>query len=168
MKLKTIIACMTVLFLSSVITLMGQTKVSGTDHCNPPDPNYSVNVGDRTTHTIQLMQNKCEWIKPMAVEGIESKGGLDTGVADVSGNRVRVHGYHVSTMANGDKCIIRYEKSVMMKEGKPGISEGGWSFEGGTGVCKGIKGKGTFKTTTEADGSRTADVVGEYTLPAKK
>ncbi len=168
MKSKSIIVCMTVLFLSTAMALMGQTKVSGTDHCKPPDPNYSVKVGDRTNHVLQLTQNKCDWTKPMAIEGIESKEGLDTGVSDVSGNRMRFHGYHVSTMANGDKCFVRYQGSMMMTENKPGNAEGTWTFDGGTGVCRGIKGKGTFKSAYEADGSGSVDVEGEYTLPAKK
>jgi hypothetical protein len=35
-----------------------------------------------------------------------------------------------------------------------------WSFNGGTGKLKGLKGKGTYQVNTNADGSATVDVKG--------
>jgi len=45
---------------------------------------------------------------------------------------------------------------------------GTWSFTGGTGKLKGLKGKGTYKGTGNADGSMTYEVEGDYELPAAK
>ena len=44
-------------------------------------------------------------------------------------------------------------------------SEGTWTYTGGTGKLKGIKGKGTFKGTPNPDGTMTYQVDGEYQLP---
>jgi hypothetical protein len=52
-----------------------------------------------------------------------------------------------------------------LKDGKPVSGEGTWSFTSGTGKLKGIKGKGTYKGTANADGSMTYQVDGEYSLP---
>jgi hypothetical protein len=51
-----------------------------------------------------------------------------------------------------------------MKDGKAGETKGTWSYTGGTGKLKGVKGGGTFKVTFADDGSSTAEVEGEYTL----
>ena len=46
------------------------------------------------------------------------------------------------------------------------MSDGGtWSYTSGTGKLKGIKGKGTFKGTPNADGSVTYKIDGTYSLP---
>jgi hypothetical protein len=44
-------------------------------------------------------------------------------------------------------------------------AEGTWSFAGGTGKLKGIKGKGTYKGKGAPDGSATYEVEGEYEMP---
>jgi hypothetical protein len=54
------------------------------------------------------------------------------------------------------------------KDGKPDAAEGSWSYTGGTGKLKGLKGKGTFTGKAAADGTVTYEVEGEYTLPAAK
>jgi hypothetical protein len=53
-----------------------------------------------------------------------------------------------------------------VKDGKPGDGSGTWMYTGGTGKLKGLKGKGTYTIKFESDGSATAQVEGEYTLPA--
>jgi hypothetical protein len=52
-----------------------------------------------------------------------------------------------------------------MKDGKPVSGEGTWTLVSGTGKLKGIKGKGTFKGTANADGSMTYQIEGDYLLP---
>ena len=42
--------------------------------------------------------------------------------------------------------------------------DGGWQECKGTGKCKGIKGKGTYKGTPNADGTVSYKVDGEYSL----
>ena len=44
-------------------------------------------------------------------------------------------------------------------------AKGEWSYTGGTGKLKGIKGKRTYTGKGAPDGSATYDVEGEYELP---
>ena len=53
----------------------------------------------------------------------------------------------------------------MLKGGTIKSADGTWSFTGGTGKLKGIKGKGTYKGTGAPDGTVTYEVEGEYELP---
>jgi hypothetical protein len=68
-------------------------------------------------------------------------------------------------MANGDSMYVRTQSSATMKDGAVESAEGTWSFSGGTGRLKGVKGKGSFKGKGATDGSVTYDVEGEYELP---
>jgi hypothetical protein len=63
-------------------------------------------------------------------------------------------------MANGDKSFVRWEGP----DSKDGSSQGKWTYVGGTGKFKGLKGSGTYKGKRAEDGSVTFDVEGEYTL----
>jgi len=55
-----------------------------------------------------------------------------------------------------------------MKDGKPDTTEGTWSYTGGTGKLKGIKGKGTYKGKADSSGNMVVEVEGDYELPAAK
>jgi hypothetical protein len=68
-------------------------------------------------------------------------------------------------MANGDKVYSRGEGSISLKDGAPQTEEGKWTFAGGAGKFKGLKGKGTYKCQFAADGTGTCEVEGEYELP---
>lgn len=67
-------------------------------------------------------------------------------------------------MANGDKFYVRYQGPSTLKEGAVQSAEGTWSFTGGSGKLRGIKGKGTYKCTAAGEGS-TCEVEGEYEFP---
>lgn len=143
-----------------------QTKVSGTNRCAKPDPQHSVQVGDRPSHTFAINQTKCTWPKPMEIAGVQSKEGIATAFSEISGDSARVRiGYYSETMANGDKVHFRYQGRTTLKDGVPQSDEGTWSLARGTGKLKGIKGKGTYKGTPGSDGSMSYEVVGEYNLP---
>jgi hypothetical protein len=147
------------LALSSVS--LGQNKVSGSAQCNKPDVQQQVNVSDHPGHVLSIMQAKCAWTKPLEVDGVQNKDGVDSGVWDIHGASARSHGYYVDTMANGDKAFVRWEGTDAMMDG---TSEGKWSYVGGTGKFKGLKGGGTYKGRTAQDGSVSFDVEGEYSL----
>jgi hypothetical protein len=51
-----------------------------------------------------------------------------------------------------------------VKDAKFQSGGGTWTFVSGTGKCKGIKGKGTYKGTPNADGTVTYQVDGEYSM----
>jgi hypothetical protein len=145
-------------------TLSAQTKISGTIQCKPGAV-APVAIGDKPGHAYAIVQSECTWTKPMEIAGVQSKTGADTVVSEMSGNGSSDHGYHLDTMANGDKFTVRFQGTGKSKDGKPVSSSGTWSFVEGSGKVKGIKGKGTYKGTTSADATMTTEVEGEYQLP---
>ena len=154
------------LTLSLALTATAQTKTSGTASCAKPDPAYSIDVGDATGHSLSMSKSVCTWTKPMEIAGLKTKDGYDVAYGDASGAKARGSGYHVSTMSNGDKIYVRFQGSDTLKNGKPDTSAGTWSYTGGTGKLKGIKGKGTYKGKADASGNMVFEVQGEYELPA--
>jgi hypothetical protein len=99
------------------------------------------------------------------VAGLQPKDGVATDLDEISGDTTTLRGYHVATMTNGDTWVAKYQGSGKSKDGKPVSGEGTWSFTSGTGKLKGLKGKGTYKGTANADGSATYQVNGVYSLP---
>ena len=148
-----------VLLLATVAS--AQNKISGSAQCGKPDVQQKVDVPDHAGHAISISQFKCTWSKPFEVDGVSTKDGVDSGVADVHGTNARSHGYYVDTMANGDKAFVRWEGTDNMKDG---TSQGKWNYAGGTGKFKNLKGGGTYKGKYAQDGSISFDVEGEYTL----
>ncbi len=165
MKIRITLACLIVLALATAAS--AQTKISGTLKCNKPDPSYAIEVGDRPGHAFGIDRVACTWTKPLEMAGIQAKEGYSVGFGESSGSKANARGYHVSTMANGDKTYVRFQGTDTMKEGKPQSSQGTWSYTGGSGKYKGLKGKGTYRGTATADGGMTYEVEGEYELPKK-
>ena len=156
------------LVLTLALTATAQTKTTGTASCAKPDPAYSIEVGDRAGHALAISKSVCAWTKPMEIAGLKTKDGYDVAYGDASGAKARGSGYHVSNMSNGDKIYVRFQGNDTMKDGKPDTSEGTWSYSGGTGKLKGIKGKGTYKGKADASGNMVFEVEGDYELPAAK
>jgi hypothetical protein len=158
-----------VLGLGLAVGASAQTKISGTISCAKPDPAYSIDVGDHAGHALTLSRSACTWMKPLKIDGVAAKDGEDVSTSDGSGARFHAHGYHVSNMANGDKTFVRFSGTdTIAKDGKPATTAGTWSYTGGTGKFKGLRGKGTYKGKADASGNMVVAVAGEYTLPAKK
>ena len=139
-------------------------KISGKIQCKP-GPVTPVAIGDKGGHMYAIVQSECTWIKPLEIAGVQTKSGADTVVTEMSGNASSDRGYHVDTMANGDKFTARFEGTGTSKDGKPVSASGTWSFVDGTGKVKGIKGKGTYKGTANADGTMTNEIEGAYSIP---
>ncbi len=153
-----------VVVLSGTTAVLAQTKISGTLQCSGPGEQHVLAVGDRPNHSLMISKGKCTWAKPMEIAGTQTKEYIGAEFVEISGTKYRGHGYAISTHANGDKSYYSTQESGIVKDGVP---EGGgtWTFTGGTGKLKGIKGKGTYKAKGAADGSATAEVEGEYELP---
>jgi len=145
------------------VGLSAQTKASGTATCKS-DPGSPVALTDQPNHFFAVGKAQCAWTN-FVVAGLQSKDGISTDLDEISGDTISVRGYHVATMTNGDTWVVKYEGSGKLKDGKPVSGEGTWSYMSGTGKLKGIKGKGTYKGTANADGSVTYQVDGEYQLP---
>ncbi len=162
MKTRMMLAFLIVFSLATVA--MGQTKVTGTSLCGKPDPQHMIEVGDRPNHALEISQSKCTWTKPMDIAGTQTKDDVVTEAAEMRGTSSRDHGYVVGTLANGDKTFVHFQGTATLKDGAPDTAEGNWSFAGGTGKLKGIKGKGTYKGKAGPEGI-AYEVEGEYELP---
>ena len=150
----------------AVATVAGaQVKVSGTSRCGKSDVQHMVEVGDTPNHSFSISQSKCTWPKPFDIGGVQSKEGLNTAFSETTGNRARVRGFFLDTMANGDKGHYRYEATATLKDGMFQTAEAKWTLAGGTGKLKGAKGKGTCKGKGESDGAVSWECEGEYVLP---
>ena len=104
----------------------------------------------------------------MEIAGVKAKDGFDLTYGEVTGTKVQGSGYHVGTMANGDKFYVKFQgNDTTTKDGKAATTEGTWSYTGGTGKLKGIKGKGTYKGKADAAGNMIVEVNGDYQLPKK-
>lgn len=148
-----------------------QTKISGTLQCAKPDPNYSIEVGDKPGHTLSLQKDTCKWAATTEINGLKvvDDSGVATGESWTT--KVTTGGSRVATMENGDKIFVTVHDSSPVKDGMPTNIEGKWTFTGGTGKMKGIKGSGTYKVTPAQDGTASVTVEGEYTIappPAPK
>src|SRR5579862_2462316 len=166
LKLRIVLAL--VCLVLAAASASAQTKISGTIQCGKPDPQNAIPVGDREGHALVVMKAKCTWTKPMEVAGVQTKTGEDTVSADSSGAKSRDSGYHISTMANGDQLVVRFNGSTTTgKTGAVTAQTGTWSFVSGTGKMKSITGKGTYKGKGTDDGTVTTDVQGEYQIGGK-
>ena len=159
MTMKTILG---IAVLSCATLASAQFKISGSAECTKPDIQQKVDIPDHPGHSLSVSQFKCTWTKPLEVGGVKDKDGLDSGSADLHGDKGTSHGYYVDNMENGDKTFVHWQGTDSMSEG---TSAGKWNYTGGTGKFKGIKGGGTYKGTYKKDGSVSFDVEGEYSLP---
>ena len=163
MKHLTLVVCF--LLTGCAAVALAQTKISGTGTCGKPDSSNVVEVGDRPGHVLVLTKESCTWSAPMEMAGLKSKTYTGAVTSDVSGDRSQDRGYVVMTMDNGDKAYIRFQGASTSKQGGAHSAEGTWTYTGGTGKLKGLKGKGTFKSSGPSADVTEDQVEGEYSLP---
>ncbi len=142
----------------------GQTKISGELQCKaePPAP---VAIPDKPNHAYAVVTATCTWSKPFDMGGSPAKDGKETISSEIWGDKASDRGYFAGTMASGDTYTVKFAGTSRSKDGKPVGNEGTWSFTGGTGKLKGLKGGGKYKSTAGADGTVTSQIDGEYSLP---
>jgi hypothetical protein len=143
---------------------LAQTKISGTVQCGKADEEHKLEVGDPPHHSLMISKGKCTWTRPMEIAGTRTKEDVGTAFDEISGDKSHGHGYVVGTLVNGDTMYVRTQGSATLKNGLMENAEGTWTFTGGTGKLKGIKGKGTYKGKGAPDGSTAYEVEGEYQL----
>ncbi|MBZ5725845.1 MAG: hypothetical protein LAP87_12715 [Acidobacteriia bacterium] len=160
---KVALLAFTFLTLTAAIAT-AQTKITGDGKCGKPDKQESADVGDRAGHALVLVKFSCTWANPYEMAGLKSKDYTGTVAGDLSGEKGQYRGYVVVTMDNGDKAFLRFTGSGTIAKDGASAGEGTWSYTGGTGKLKGLTGKGTYKSTGNADGAED-HVEGEYTLP---
>jgi hypothetical protein len=161
MRIKTVFVFLGVAALAA--SAVAQTKASGTAQCKA-DPPAPVAVGDSAGHSFAIGKAQCTWSN-FEIGGVQYKDGVSVSMDEINGDKSTSNGYHTATLANGDKTTGHFHGTATMKDGKFVSGGGTWTFSGGTGKCKGIKGKGTFKGTPNADGTVTYQVDCEYSLP---
>jgi uncharacterized protein GlcG (DUF336 family) len=157
-----------VLCLSVPSVLLAQTKISGTMKCEKPDPAYSIEVGDRPGHVMVLQKQTCSYAQSFDINTDKAKDASGVASVDVNSTRATYTGSYVDMMESGDKTFTTIKGATAMKDGKPEGDHGPWAYTGGTGKLKGIKGKGTYKSTINADGTSTIEFEGDYELPQPK
>ncbi len=154
------------LLAALALAVAAQTKASGTISCRgKSNPSYSIEVGDKPTHSLSLDRTACTWTKPMEIGGLQAKDAYDVSFGDATGDKSHSSGYHVSNMANGDKLFLHFQG---IDDNKAGTSVGTLTLTGGTGRLKGLKGKGSYKGKADAAGDTVFEVDCEYELPAAK
>ena len=161
MRVKTILVFLGAAALAA--SAASQTKASGTAACKS-DPPTPVAIGDSEGHSYAIGKAQCTWTK-FELGGVAYKDGVSVWTDEIHGDKATSNGYHTATLANGDKAACRFHGTSTAKDGKFVSGGGTWEFTSGTGKLKGIKGKGTFKGTPNADGTVTYQVDGEYTMP---
>lgn len=141
-------------------------KLSATAHCPQPTDSHAVEVGDHPGHMYVVEKEACTWTKPMEITGLMSKDDEAAAFTEIDGSKGKDHSSRVLGMDNGDKAYVHTQGTSMSKDQKLESGQGTWSFAGGTGKLKGLKGKGTYKCAPGGDGV-DCDIEGEYTLPSK-
>lgn len=152
-----------VLALVMAAPAVAQSKLAGTVHCAKADPDYSIPVGDKDGHILAARKAACTW-DGLEVAGVAVKNGQDVATSEISGSMVRDNGYHTATADNGDKFTVHFTGSATMAKDQSGAITGKWTFVSGTGKLKGIKGGGTYKGKSNADGTADVTVEGTYTV----
>jgi len=159
------VCLLTVVVFLAASLLTAQIKMSGTALCAPPNPSYTIAVGDQPGHSFGLAQGKCTWTKPWEIEGMKSTEGVGTQYQDITGDTAKVHGIFVDSMG-ADKAFYTFQFTSVTKKDGPHVMNHKWQLTGGTGKLKGIKGQGTCNATPSGtDGSFSYECTGEYTLP---
>jgi hypothetical protein len=149
--------------LGAAATTAAQVRISGTLACRA-EPGAPVPIEDRPGHAFAVTKARCTWPKPIEMAGIASKEGLSVSVDEISGDLTTGRGYHMGTMANGDRFESRFQGKSTARDGKVQTAEGTWTFIDGTGRLQGLVGKGMYRLIGSADGILTYDVDGEYRL----
>jgi hypothetical protein len=163
MKSKTVV--LSLLLTACAGVAMAQTKISGTGTCGKADATHAIEAGDRAGHVLVVTQISCTWTTAMEMAGLKSTTYKVAASSDSAGGTSQSRGYVVTVMDNGDKAYIRFQGTGTSKEGGAHTGEGTWSYTGGTGKLKGLKGKGTFKSSGATADATEDQVEGEYTLP---
>jgi hypothetical protein len=159
---------LSLLFLvSAAAAAPAQTKFTMSGKCAKPDVQQAVPAADAPDHMMTIAQGKCTPVKAAEIGGSPSTEGAFAEHGEVTGNRGRVSGTYVETLANGEKVYYRYESTSVLQGGALQTMQNKWQIVGGTAKLKGIKGAGTCNGKGTPDGGLTFECAGDYTLAAR-
>ncbi len=153
-----------------ILSLLAATAVStaetlpvATFKCSKPDPVYSLEAGDTPNHHFYILKVACVPTQSIRIAGVEVKDVTVTASGEVSGDRDRGGAVHVNTMANNDKVFARSISTGRIQNGRE-THGGTWTFVGGTGKFKNIRGKGTYQCKPAEAGGEVCTSSGSYSL----
>jgi hypothetical protein len=155
-------------FLALATCLSAQTKITGTLDCDKADPMHTIQVPDQNGFSYAIAQYKCTWPKPLVIDGLHSTKNTDVEFYEITDKSQRFLSTAITYYDNGDKVFSRGTGLIPLKSLN---SSGKWTYTGGTGKFKGIKGGGTSECkskSSESTAGYTCEIVSEHTLPAAK
>jgi hypothetical protein len=162
MKYKSLV--LTVVLAAFAGSALAQNKISGTSKCGKPDTLQAIEAGDQAGHRLMIEKSSCTASVPIEMAGLKSTTSTLAVAIDLTGAKAQDRGYGVITMDNGDKAYVRFQGTSSLKEGAL-TAEGTWSYTGGTGKLKGLKGEGAYKGSGVPGGAAEHQSEGEYSLP---
>jgi len=138
-----------------------QTKISISEQCGRPNPEYTIQVGDHPGHMFRIEQSTCTWEGTLEIAGVGVKQHQVTGFSEMDGAKGSDHWFHVFTMANGDSVYARSQGTATYDGRRFQSSTAEWTFEGGTGKFQGLKGSGSYTCHPSPNGF-ACEAQGEY------
>ena len=108
---------------------------------------HKLKVGDEEGHVVAIYQAKQIWVDDKTGE---KSTGVSCGLMDMNFKTGKglIKGYSVRSYPNGEKWSSKYEGKPVGK----GHNKGTFTYIGGTGKYKGMKGGGTWESKTMAPG----------------
>jgi hypothetical protein len=147
-------------------SMFAQTHISATAKCGKADASQPpIEVADQAGHVLMAMKMSCTYSKALEIAELKATTQSVAELTEMTGAKFQDRGYAVMTMENGDKAYARTQDTGVMKEGGAFTDEGTWTFTGGTGKLKGLKGKGTYRSSGGTDTGEEIQIEGEYSLP---
>ena len=143
-----------------------QTKISTSELCARPSPEYTIQLGDHPGHMFRIEQSTCAPQGTFEIAGVAVKEHQVTGFSEIDAAKGAGNDqwFHVFTMANGDTISARSQGTASFDGARFRSSSAKWTFESGTGKFQWVKGGGTY-SCHPATGGWACDAQGEYTLP---
>ena len=133
--------------------------------CGTSTVHQTVLINDDRQHSVSLDQRPCTSKPPIEIGGLAGTEYISFGVDDVQNGRSIDRGYVVGTMNNGDRYFLSYEGTATMNGNIPGHLEGKWTFTGGSGRLKDLRGSGTYEAHPTPAGRMEFVIQGDYDLP---
>ncbi len=165
--MKTRIGLVAFVIFASAALGLAQTKIAGTVVCSGPEETHVMRLMDHPDHFFVMSQGKCNWTKPLDIEGTHTQSDVATVSKEVRANHAHVRGYVTETTASGDKFSYRIVGTQVLDHGKTVSEKGRWSMVSGTGKLKGIHGKGTYAGKLVGD-NMVFEFEGEYEPHVKR
>ena len=164
--MRTRIGLFTFVIFASAALAVAQTRIAGTVVCSGPEQTHVMRLSDHPNHFFVMSQGKCNWTKPIDIEGTHTQNDVATITKEIRANRAHVRGYVTETTASGDKFSYRILGAQVLDHGKTVSEKGRWAIVSGTGKLKGIHGKGTYTGKLQGD-NMVFDLEGEYQAAVK-